>query len=139
MPLLMHCSQPCKICNSSPAGHRSLPECFQLFDMIHKVVTSHDIVTQITEEVIEDFANENVVYLELRTTPKVILLLFSDHFCLPLNSVCTGTGHNADTRSQGFCPPLIFTLRPIMATQQPVLVELASKRLRLCNHLHNHL
>lgn len=49
---------------------RSLPECFQLFDLYHILATDHDTVTRITKEVIEDFAAENVVYLELRTTPK---------------------------------------------------------------------
>ncbi|KAF9612036.1 hypothetical protein IFM89_037494 [Coptis chinensis] len=49
---------------------RSLDECFKLFDLIHVITTNHDTVTRITKEVIEDFASENVVYLELRTTPK---------------------------------------------------------------------
>ncbi|WOL06722.1 adenosine deaminase-like protein isoform X1 [Canna indica] len=49
---------------------RSLPECFMLFDLFHILTTDHQTVTRITKEVIEDFAAENVVYLELRTTPK---------------------------------------------------------------------
>lgn len=49
---------------------RSLAECFKLFDMIHLLTTDHKIITRISKEVIEDFAAENVVYLELRTTPK---------------------------------------------------------------------
>lgn len=49
---------------------RSLPECFKLFDLIHTLTTDHRTVTRITKEVVEDFAAENVVYLELRTTPK---------------------------------------------------------------------
>ncbi|XP_020086608.1 adenosine deaminase-like protein isoform X2 [Ananas comosus] len=49
---------------------RSLPECFQLFDLYHILTTDHETVTRITKEVVEDFAAENVVYLELRTTPK---------------------------------------------------------------------
>ncbi|XP_077220743.1 adenosine/AMP deaminase family protein isoform X2 [Tasmannia lanceolata] len=49
---------------------RSLPECFKLFDLIHILTTDHATVTRITKEVIEDFAAENIVYLELRTTPK---------------------------------------------------------------------
>ncbi|KAK2447800.1 adenosine deaminase [Trifolium repens] len=48
----------------------SLIEVFQFFDLIHNVITDHNIVTRITKEVIEDFASDNVVYLELRTTPK---------------------------------------------------------------------
>lgn len=49
---------------------RSLPECFQLFDLYHILTTDHETVTRITKEVVEDFAAENVVYLEIRTTPK---------------------------------------------------------------------
>ncbi|KAK7264500.1 hypothetical protein RJT34_32109 [Clitoria ternatea] len=49
---------------------RSLSEVFKLFDLIHILTTDHKSVTRITKEVVEDFASENVVYLELRTTPK---------------------------------------------------------------------
>ncbi|XP_058194378.1 N6-mAMP deaminase [Rhododendron vialii] len=49
---------------------RSLREVFKLFDLIHLVTTDLQTVTRITKEVVEDFAAENVVYLELRTTPK---------------------------------------------------------------------
>ncbi|CAN6458068.1 unnamed protein product [Victoria cruziana] len=49
---------------------RSLAECFKLFDLIHIITTDHATVSRITKEVVEDFAAENVVYLELRTTPK---------------------------------------------------------------------
>ncbi|KAG1371149.1 putative protein ecdysoneless [Cocos nucifera] len=49
---------------------RSLPECFKLFDLYHILTTDHETVSRITKEVVEDFAAENVVYLELRTTPK---------------------------------------------------------------------
>ncbi|CAM8979558.1 unnamed protein product [Rhodiola kirilowii] len=49
---------------------RSLKEVFKLFDLILSLTTDHTTVTRITKEVIEDFVAENVVYLELRTTPK---------------------------------------------------------------------
>lgn len=49
---------------------RALTEVFKMFDLIHILTTDHETVTRITKEVIEDFAAENVVYLELRTTPK---------------------------------------------------------------------
>lgn len=49
---------------------RSLPECFKLFDLFHILTTDHDTVTRIAKEVVGDFAAENVVYLEIRTTPK---------------------------------------------------------------------
>ncbi|KAL5197925.1 hypothetical protein ABZP36_001437 [Zizania latifolia] len=49
---------------------RSLQECFRLFELYHILTTDHDTVARITKEVVEDFAAENVVYLEIRTTPK---------------------------------------------------------------------
>lgn len=52
------------------SGDRTLSECFALFGLIHSVTTTHAIITRITREVIEDFASDNVLYLELRTTPK---------------------------------------------------------------------
>ncbi|PIA50659.1 hypothetical protein AQUCO_01200106v1 [Aquilegia coerulea] len=52
------------------ADDRSLVECFKMFDLIHVLTTDHETVTRITREVIEDFAAENIVYVELRTTPK---------------------------------------------------------------------
>ena len=56
------------------SGDRTLAECFKLFDVIHKCTTSCDIISRISREVAEDFAADNVIYLELRTTPKVFLL-----------------------------------------------------------------
>ena len=53
------------------AGERSLSDCFKLFDLIHRLTTTHDTIQRITKEVARAFARENVVYLELRTTPKV--------------------------------------------------------------------
>ncbi|GJP49174.1 hypothetical protein CLOM_g8418 [Closterium sp. NIES-68] len=51
-------------------GQRSLAECFKLFAVIHSLTTDHTTITRITHEVVEDFAADNVCYLELRTTPK---------------------------------------------------------------------
>ena len=59
------------------AGDRTLSEIFLLFGVIHQVTTDHAILTRITQEVVEDFAADNVQYLELRTTPKVLVMLYS--------------------------------------------------------------
>ena len=42
-----------------------------MFALIHEVTTEHATITRISREVVEDFAADRVVYLELRTTPKV--------------------------------------------------------------------
>lgn len=49
---------------------RSLKECFAIFDVIHSVVVNTDMITRITREVVEDFAADGCVYLELRSTPR---------------------------------------------------------------------
>ncbi|DBA90010.1 TPA: hypothetical protein ACH3X2_004337 [Trebouxia sp. C0005] len=54
----------------SKTGTRSLPEGFKLFAVIHTITTTHAILTRITREVVEDCADDNIVHLELRTTPK---------------------------------------------------------------------
>ncbi|KAE9350438.1 hypothetical protein PF008_g6433 [Phytophthora fragariae] len=50
--------------------NRSLEECFEMFGLIHQVVVSRRVLRRITIEAVEDFAAENVKYLELRSTPR---------------------------------------------------------------------
>ncbi|GIL43420.1 hypothetical protein Vafri_904 [Volvox africanus] len=52
---------------------RSLADCFRLFDLIHAITTTHAAISRIAAEVVRDFAEDRVVYLELRTTPKARL------------------------------------------------------------------
>ncbi|CAH0491173.1 unnamed protein product [Peronospora farinosa] len=49
---------------------RSLDECFTMFGLIHQVVVSRRVLRRIVVEAVEDFAAENVKYLELRSTPR---------------------------------------------------------------------
>jgi adenosine deaminase len=51
-------------------GGRSLSECFAIFDVLHRTVTSRAAVSRITREALDDFAADGVRYLELRTTPR---------------------------------------------------------------------
>mmetsp|Transcript_40214 Transcript_40214/g.46857 ORF Transcript_40214/g.46857 Transcript_40214/m.46857 type:complete len:330 (-) Transcript_40214:114-1103(-) len=43
---------------------------FKIFDLLHAAITSLDHLRRITREVLEDFAEQNTVYMELRTTPR---------------------------------------------------------------------
>ena len=45
-------------------------QCFEMFDIIHKAVSTMPAVIRVATEVIGDFAADNVVYCELRTTPR---------------------------------------------------------------------
>jgi adenosine deaminase len=51
---------------------RSLSDCFEIFAEIHQVVNDVDALKRITREALEDFALEHVVYLELRSTPRIL-------------------------------------------------------------------
>jgi len=49
---------------------RTLDECFSMFGIIYKLVDDTDTVFLVTKSIIEDFAQDNVRYLELRSTPR---------------------------------------------------------------------
>jgi adenosine deaminase len=53
---------------------RSLQDCFAMFAEIPKCVNDLPALERITTEALEDFALHYVVYLELRSTPKVLLV-----------------------------------------------------------------
>jgi adenosine deaminase len=47
-----------------------LSECFEIFDLIHAIMNNKQTLKRVTYEALCDFYNDNVVYLELRTTPR---------------------------------------------------------------------
>ena len=51
---------------------RSLVECFEIFGEIANCVTDLEALRRIAREALEDFANDGVAYLELRSTPKIL-------------------------------------------------------------------
>ncbi|CAL4058725.1 unnamed protein product, partial [Meganyctiphanes norvegica] len=51
---------------------RTIDECFEIFSILHKLTDSLSAVSSMTKDVIREFAADNVCYLELRTTPKLI-------------------------------------------------------------------
>ncbi len=55
------------------ADERDLEKCFVCFSILHQIFNSKEILARITKEIFEDFYADNVVYLELRTTPRDII------------------------------------------------------------------
>lgn len=55
-----------------PGQERSLADCFEIFALIHKLNDNLGTLSRVVKEVIEDFANDGVLYLELRSTPRDI-------------------------------------------------------------------
>lgn len=49
---------------------RTLKHCFDLFPIIHELLGHPSTLQSIVHEVLHDFADDNVIYLELRTTPR---------------------------------------------------------------------
>jgi len=67
-----------KYYSSHNKQRRSLSQCFEIFTEVAKCVNDLKALERITCEALEDFANENVAYLELRSTPKELLIRAND-------------------------------------------------------------
>jgi adenosine deaminase len=66
-----------KMLPQSPKGkkkNRDLNACFQIFDAIHSAVSTTSSLRRVVREVLADFQAENVVYLELRSTPRELII-----------------------------------------------------------------
>ncbi|XP_072021993.1 N6-Methyl-AMP deaminase-like isoform X2 [Amphiura filiformis] len=48
----------------------SLDACFQMFKLIHQIVDDTEAVAMVTKDVVREFAEDGVCYLELRSTPR---------------------------------------------------------------------
>ena len=51
---------------------RDLDSCFRLFPIVHQILNNKDNLIRVTKDVLAHFESINVVYLELRTTPRHI-------------------------------------------------------------------
>lgn len=49
---------------------KDLARAFQIFDLIHKSLSDLASIKRVAREMLEDFSNKNVIYIEIRTTPK---------------------------------------------------------------------
>ncbi|ELW48104.1 Adenosine deaminase-like protein [Tupaia chinensis] len=49
---------------------RTLEECFQMFQIIHQLTSTPEDILMVTKDVIKEFADDGVKYLELRSTPR---------------------------------------------------------------------
>jgi adenosine deaminase len=50
----------------------SLDTCFSCFDAIHQIADNLPTLQRLAREVFEDFANDGVLYCELRSTPRAL-------------------------------------------------------------------
>jgi len=56
----------------SPTSSRTLSDCFSIFPLIHLAVSTSSALRRVLRETLEDFEDDNVRYLELRTTPRIL-------------------------------------------------------------------
>ena len=47
-----------------------IDQCFGLFKVVHQIISSQSVLTRVLTEMMEDYMNDNVIYLEIRTTPR---------------------------------------------------------------------
>ena len=59
-------------------NQKTLAECFDIFKVVHQVVDSAEAIYIATKDVIKEFADDSVKYLELRSTPKNIGTMTKD-------------------------------------------------------------
>ena len=50
----------------------SLSECFKIFDIAHALTITPEAVFVATCDVIKEFHEDNIIYLELRSTPRAV-------------------------------------------------------------------
>ncbi|XP_028525005.2 adenosine deaminase-like protein isoform X1 [Apis cerana] len=50
----------------------SLDECFKVFDIVHSLTVTPEAIFHATYNTIKEFQDDNVIYLELRSTPRAI-------------------------------------------------------------------
>eukprot|EP00049_Salpingoeca_infusionum_P027220 m.31151 g.31151 ORF g.31151 m.31151 type:complete len:389 (+) comp9376_c0_seq1:63-1229(+) len=59
-----------QIIKVTQSDSRTLDECFSLFPVIHQLLTTKDAIMKATRDVLREFKEDGVVYVELRTTPR---------------------------------------------------------------------
>lgn len=62
----------------APGTSRTLKECFELFPIIHQLINDPETLRSVVLSVLDDFARDNVIYLELRTTPRSSTIFTSE-------------------------------------------------------------
>lgn len=61
---IIHCVIILKTCK--------IRRCFKVFDIAHSLAVTPEAVFHSTYDTIKEFKDDNVIYLELRSTPRVI-------------------------------------------------------------------
>ncbi|KAI0557707.1 Adenosine/AMP deaminase [Gracilaria domingensis] len=71
-------------------GQICLEKGFRLFPIIHQLISDPETLNTVLQEVLDDFAEENTVYIELRTTPRILPSMSAKEYLL---TVLRGVSH----------------------------------------------
>ncbi|OMJ85567.1 hypothetical protein SteCoe_13113 [Stentor coeruleus] len=66
-----------------------IKEAFEIFSWVHSVMTTKARLQRVVEEILEDFENQNCLYIELRTTPKSTKFMSKQEYLSTIVSVFT--------------------------------------------------
>ena len=58
----------------------SLEKCYEKFKLAHELVDSKNAAKLAVSCVIDEFSNENVIYLELRSTPRATTIMSKEEY-----------------------------------------------------------
>lgn len=101
----------------STLQERSLSDCFTIFAVTHRAMSTTTAVARVMHECLQDAAGDNILYLELRSTPRVLsdvpALLAPAH---SFEEACVWVPLNAYTPAAPMEGSLViagYTLRPV--------------------------
>uniref|UniRef100_A0A0R3RJ41 A_deaminase domain-containing protein n=1 Tax=Elaeophora elaphi TaxID=1147741 RepID=A0A0R3RJ41_9BILA len=100
---------------------RNLVEAFELFPLIQQLVVEPEDVAEVTSEVIREFSEENVVYLELRSTPRQTTRMSKEEY---VKALITGVVQSRQLYSS-------ICVRLLLSIDRRQTVEEASETVKL--------
>jgi adenosine deaminase len=120
-------------CTVEGDDDRSLDACFAIFGAIHKTVTNLANVRRVAREVLEDFAADNVKYLELRTTPRALSDADVEGYVLAVLGVFAD--FEASQRAHPDAHPWPMTVRLLLSIDRTGSEERAMETVKLAQRL----
>lgn len=106
----------------------TLRPCFELFTVIHDLIPDTETLRAAVLSVLRDFADDNVVYLELRTTPRKTKQMTAEQY---LHTVLAAVLEYHQNEPQG------LVCRVLVSVARHLSVQWAWDTLRLTEHILN--
>jgi len=108
---------------------RPLKICFRIFDLIYKVIDNSMCVRRILRELLEDLREDNVVYAEIRTTPRALIDIGKEEYiaviCDEVNTFLSSQKERGEEQRRR------MDVRLIMSIDRSKSVEVAQETLQI--------